>query len=174
MNLYLRMLLLWIRTRRARPLSLWDEGRVSFRVLPNDLDVLRHMNNGRYLTLLDLGRTDLMMRSGFWQKVQERGWYSVVAAQTITYKRSLTLWQKFDITTRVLGHDGRSVYMQQEFRRGATLIARATIQARFLRTEGGTVPLDDLFALAGGEPEHLELPGWVEEWASAVRITSQE
>ena len=30
------------------------------RVWPNDLDTNAHMNNGRYLTLMDLGRFDLM------------------------------------------------------------------------------------------------------------------
>ena len=32
------------------------------RVLPNDLDLLWHMNNGRYLSLMDQGRVDLMVR----------------------------------------------------------------------------------------------------------------
>ena len=34
------------------------------RVWPNDLDTNAHMNNGRYLTLMDLGRFDLMTQCG--------------------------------------------------------------------------------------------------------------
>ncbi|MEK8228770.1 hypothetical protein NKG05_26400 [Oerskovia sp. M15] len=36
------------------------------------------------------------------------------------YRRSLQLWDRFDITTRVLGWDERVVYMEQVFTRGAT------------------------------------------------------
>ncbi len=111
MNLYFRLLLLTLRTRlaRTRPsrlgrgTSLWDEARTPFRVAPTDLDPLRHVNNGKYLSLLDLGRYDLLTRSGFWQAASERGWYAVVAAQTITYKRSLTLGQRFVLRTGCSG-----------------------------------------------------------------------
>ena len=61
MNLYWRMLLLRLRWLRARRISIWDTARTPFRVVPTDLDLLRHMNNGKYLTLMDLGRMDLMV-----------------------------------------------------------------------------------------------------------------
>lgn len=173
MNLYVRLLLVYLRRFRAPRVGLWDEVRTPFRVLPTDLDVLRHMNNARYLALLDLGRMDLMLRSGFWKKIADRGWYPVVTAQTITYKRSLELWQRFELTTRVLGFDERHVYMHQEFHRGGKVIARAVVQARFLRRSGGTVAPTELIELAGGAPE-LELPHWVDGWAEATRISHSQ
>ncbi len=153
-------------------MSLWSEARTPFRVWPTDLDPLRHMNNARYLALLDLGRTDLMMRSGFWQEIDRRGWYPVVGAQTITYKRSLTLGQRFVVTTRVLGLDERAAYMHQEFRRGGQVIARAVVQARFLRKAGGQVDTSEILEAAEAAPESLELPQWVADWAASVRISS--
>jgi acyl-CoA thioesterase FadM len=173
-NLYFRLFLLWLRSRRAPRVSLWGEGRTTFRVLPTDLDPLLHMNNARYLALLDLGRTDLLFRSGFWAEVSRRGWYPVVTAQTISYKRSLTLWQRFELVTRVLGFDERHVYMEQEFHRGGKVIARAVVQARFLRKAGGTVEPPELLEAAGGDPGHLSLPDWVEPWAAAVRISHSQ
>lgn len=171
-NLYFRLLLLRLRTRRARPLSLRDEARTPFRVTLTDLDPLRHVNNGKYLSMLDLGRMDLMLRSGFWQSLTDRGWYPVVAAQTITYKRSLTLGQRFELVTRVLGVDERSAYMEQTFTRRGTVVARAVVQARFLRTSGGTVSTEELMEALGGAPEDRTLPAWVHDWAGAVRISS--
>jgi YbgC/YbaW family acyl-CoA thioester hydrolase len=175
-NLYFRLLLLTVRVRLARPLgrrtSLWDETRTPFRVTLTDLDPLRHVNNGKYLSLLDLGRFDLLQRSGFWQAASARGWYAVVAAQTITYKRSLTLGQRFDLLTRVLGMDERSVFMEQTFVRGDTVIARAVVQARFLHRDGGHVTPTELLELTGGTTRDLTVPTWVREWADAVRISS--
>ncbi len=42
---------------------------MTFRVLPTDLDVLGHMNNGVYLSIMDLGRMDLLQRSGIWSRL---------------------------------------------------------------------------------------------------------
>jgi acyl-CoA thioesterase FadM len=174
MNLYLRLmwLTLRLRLRPRRALTLWDEARTPFRVAPTDLDPLRHMNNGKYLSLLDLGRLDLMIRCGFWTELDRRGWYPVVAAQTISYKRSLVLWQRFDLLTRVLGFDERACYVEQTFVVRDRVVARAVVQARFLRRSGGTVPLDELEEAAGGFPADLVLPAWVHDWASSVRIPS--
>ena len=79
MNLVFRLWWLRLRARRRGPLSVWDVARTPFRVLPTDLDLLFHMNNGKYLSILDLGRLDLLLRSGLWQALTERGWYPVVA-----------------------------------------------------------------------------------------------
>ena len=176
-NLYFRLFLLQLRVRlrptvRGRRPSLWDEARTPFRVTPTDLDPLRHVNNGKYLSMLDLGRLDLMIRSGFWAAIAEQGWYPVVSAQTITYKRSLTLGQRFELVTRVLGVDDRAVYLEQTFVRRGTVIARAVVQGRFLRKSGGTVPPSELLEAAGSADHDLTLPGWVHEWAAATRISS--
>ena len=164
MNLYFRLLVFMIRVRLRSRLSLWDTSRVRFRVNPSDLDVMRHMNNGRYLTLMDLGRMDLMLRSRFWRRITEQGWYPVVAGQSITYRRSLQLWERFDLASRVLGHDDRWVYMEQVFRRDGEVVADAVVRARFLRTSGGSVPMEEVLDLAGPVPDHRQLPEWVAQW----------
>ena len=164
MNLYFRLLLLMVRVRFRSRLSIWDTSHVRFRVNPGDLDVQRHMNNGRYLTLMDLGRMDLMVRSRFWRRITEQGWYPVVAGQSITYRRSLQLWEKFDLASRVLGHDERWIYMEQVFRRDGTVVADAIVRARFLRKSGGSVSMDEVMELAGSTPVGHELPEWVSAW----------
>ncbi len=164
MNMYLRMMLFFLRVRGKSPLGIWDTSHASFRVNLADLDVQRHMNNGRYLSIMDLGRMDLMLRSGFWKRITDAGWYPVVAGQTITYRKSLTLGQKFDLATRVLGHDERWIYMEQVFRRGDAVIADAVIRARFLRRSGGSVDVSEVLELVGQPPADLVLPDWVADW----------
>lgn len=164
MNLYFRLLLLMLRVRLRSRLSIWDTSHVSFRVNPSDLDVQQHMNNGRYLTLMDLGRMDLMIRSRFWKRITAQGWYPVVAGQSITYRRSLQLWERFDLASRVIGYDDRWIYMEQVFRRDGTVVADAIVRARFLRKAGGSVPIEEVLSLVGPVPEHLEVPQWVVDW----------
>ncbi len=107
------MLLLSLRSRRGRRLGPWDVCRTRFRVKFSDLDVLRHMNNGRYLSIMDLGRLDLMYRSGMWNELGRLAWYPVVVAQNITYRKSLTFGQAFVVETRIVGHDAKSFFLEQ-------------------------------------------------------------
>lgn len=162
--MYLRLLWCLIRVRFARRLTIWDTSVARFRVNPLDLDVLGHMNNGRHLSLMDLGRMDLMLRSGFWKRITDAGWYPVVAGQSISYRRSLTLGQRFEIHTRVLGHDDRWIYMEQVFRSEDHVIADAVVRARFLRKAGGSVPVSEVMEIAGPLPEGRTVPDWVASW----------
>jgi acyl-CoA thioesterase FadM len=173
MNLYFRLLLLWVRARRRGAVDLWDTVATSFRVLPNDLDVFGHLTNSRYLTLMDIGRTDLMLRSGFWAKMKVQGWYPVVAGQTITYRKSLQPWQRFELRTRVVGFDDRWGYIEQSFCVGSTVYAQAFVRTRFLKKSGGSVEHDELEKLAGGFPESLRVPEWLQQWTTATRINDQ-
>jgi len=96
--------------RRRGPLPPDAVGRIRLRTLPTDIDLLGHMNNGRYASLFDLGRFDLLTRTGIWQTMGERGWYGVVASETVTFRKSLQLWQRFTVETRIIGHDDKSVF----------------------------------------------------------------
>ena len=170
MNLYLRLLLLSLFGRSRSRTDVWQGGRTPFRVLPNDLDVIRHLTNSRYLAFCDLARLDWLQRSGHWSQITARGWYPVVTAQTITYRRSLKLWEKFHVHSRMLGVDDRNTYVEQTFVRRGETVARAVVQARFLKRSGGSVSQSELEELVGGYPADLELPSWVKEWADSVRI----
>ena len=107
------------RPRRAVPgRGVLDPSVTRMRVRLGDLDFYRHVNNGVYLTMMDVGRANFMADLGAFGLLRERGWYPVVAASTMTYRRSLMLGQRFEISTRVLGWDARVVYLEQTFTRG--------------------------------------------------------
>jgi len=169
MNLYLRFLLLLLKSRKREQISMWATSRTPFRVLPNDLDLLGHMNNGRYLTLLDLGRMDLMLRSGAWKKITGQGWYPVVAGQTIAYRKSLNPFVKYDLHTRLLGLDDHGVYIEQSFCVGEVVYAQAVVRARFLKKSGGKVTNEELLSVVGSVPEGRDVPEWVSAWAAQNR-----
>lgn len=168
MNLYVRLVWLLLTTRSRSRTLLWGTTTSRFRVLPSDLDALGHVNNAKYFALMDLGRLDQMLRTGLWEHSQERGWYSVVAAQTIRYRRSLKPWERFDIETRVIGFDAKAMYVESRFVRRGELAAHAVAQVRFLHRAGGDVAPDELRELIPEAPE-LVLPEWVLSWAEALR-----
>lgn len=171
MNLFLRLLLLLL-TYRFRPrCEKLGPARKRFVVWPPDLDVLGHVNNGVYLSMLDVARVDWMLRSGMAGPIRERGYYPVVAAETIRFRKSLQLFQSFDVETRVLGWDERAFIVQHRFLRGDELVAEAIVRARFLKRKGGTVTSAALLEAIGVAESSPELPEWISAWnrENAVR-----
>ena len=123
MNLLLRLFLTFLLSPRRGHLHVLDTCVTPFRVWPNDLDVLRHMTNGRYFTILDLARVDLMIRSRVWPQIKRQGWYPVVTLETMRFHRSLELWDRYDVATRVIGWDERHVFLDQAFIRDGVQVA---------------------------------------------------
>lgn len=162
---------------RGRRLRFDQVSRSRFRVWPTDLDILNHMNNGKYLSVMDIARFDFMQRTGSWKRIQQLGWYPVVVGQTISYRKSLNPWQRFWIETRILGHDEQALYMEQRFvRPGAgrrpEIYARAYVRARFLKRSGGTVKVEELFEAVGADTSGFEVPPEVLAWGAGTRLPS--
>ncbi|KJL20335.1 hypothetical protein RN51_02551 [Microbacterium oxydans] len=158
------------RVRRGKTLDPTSVGSITVTTLPTDLDILRHMNNGRYLSLFDLGRWDQLIRSGLFDAMKERGWYAVVSSETITFRKSLQLWQRFEVQSRFIGHDDKALFMEHRAVVNGEVYARAIVRARMLRRTGGTVSNEELFA-AVGKPEGVpEIDAWVHDWAAASAL----
>ncbi len=173
MNLYFRLIKVVIAAIFGRPIDHLGESTVTLRVWPSDLDFNLHMNNGRYLTLMDLGRFDLMIRGGMLGTVFRRRWMPVLAAATIRFRRSLDPFQRFRLRTRVLGWDARNVIMEQTFETlDGQIAARALVRAVF-RCKGGTVPMKEIAQAAGWSAESPELPDRVTAWLAAEDSMSE-
>ena len=138
--------------------------RTSFRVLPTDLDVLMHVNNGVYLSMTDLASLNLLLRSGILRRILAKRWYPVVAAQTIQYRRSLKLGQRFDVVSRVLGWNDTSILMEHRFERNSEGVAYALGRVRLLSRDGGPVAMRDFLSLAGNPELPTDVPDYALRW----------
>jgi acyl-CoA thioesterase FadM len=164
MSLFLRLLLLFVSVPLRGRCPALGPARKSLRVWPPDLDVLLHVNNGVYLSMLDVARVDLILRSGMGSVLKRHGWYPVVAAETIRFRRSLQLFQAFDIETTIIGWDEKAFVLQHHFTRAGTLVAEAVVRWRFLKRKGGTVSSGELLAAIGVNAPSPALPTWIEDW----------
>ncbi|WP_296631125.1 thioesterase family protein [Rhodoluna sp.] len=166
MNMWLRLLYELLTWRLRTKLHWSDVGRRTFRVWPTDLDIFNHMNNGKFLTLFDLSRYDLALRSGAWQLWKKLGWYPVVVAATITYRKSLQPWQAFDMESKVIGWDAHAFYFDQRMVVAGEIYAQGIIRIRFLKRSRGIVTPDEVLAHSHEfVGEHPVLPEWVKVWA---------
>jgi acyl-CoA thioesterase FadM len=128
------------------------------------------MNNGVYLSIMDLGRMDLLVRCGAWAAFTRLGYYPVVSSETITFRKSLQPWQRFTVETRMAGYDQKAAYIVQRFVVNGEIYAQAFVRGRFLKKSGGTVSLPELADALGVDTSELTLPEWLERWADDVKL----
>ncbi len=165
MNLYLRLLWLLWRLRSVARRDLFEESRVPFRVLPTDCDLNLHMNNGRYLSFMDLGRLHLTVQAGLWPHVRRNRWMPVMAAAEITYIRSLKPFDRFELVTRIVTWDDKYAYMEQTFERDGECCAHAYVKGLFLGRDG-RVSSADVARAIGYDAAPPPLPDVLQHWAA--------
>jgi YbgC/YbaW family acyl-CoA thioester hydrolase len=151
-----------------------DPSTTTMRVHASDLDMYLHVNNGVYLQMMDIARTNLLADLGALPALKAEGWYPVVAASTMTYRRSLRLRDRFEIVSRVLGWDPRVVYLEQVFTRDGAHVARGLVAGRFLGRDGARVPPVEVVGLLEPGTRSPELPADVDGWARAVDVAHRE
>lgn len=175
MNLYFRLLWLvvsYLLFGRRETLDVTEPCRTSFRVLPTDLDLYGHVNNGRYFPLFDLGRIDHAMQSGQFAVYRRRGWYPIVTSETIQFYEALTFPQKFTVETSILGWDDRSWIAEQKVFRMSEdgdeqVIAEGIVRGLILKWSGGRVNPEEVAQLVGRSDPSPALPEWVADWIEA-------
>lgn len=165
MNLIFRLIIIFFESlfrKRLHPLA---ESVVNLRVLPNDLDLNMHMNNGRFLSIMDLGRMDLLIRTDLASALFKHRWQPLVGAANIRYKLSLLPFQKYQLRTKVIGWDEKWFYIEQKFTRRNRTIAVGLVKALF-RGDGRNIKPEECLKLIHVNIDPPNLPPQVEKWLS--------
>ncbi len=115
MNLYLRLLLTLLGAWRASALHHGETSERIFRVWPHDIDVFGHMNNGRYLQIMDVARADWMLRTGVIAAMRQNRWSAVLGGGVVRFRRSLKPLQRYRVRTRLICWDERWFYHEHTF-----------------------------------------------------------
>ncbi|MBD3669323.1 MAG: thioesterase family protein [Gammaproteobacteria bacterium] len=166
MNLLIRLFrVLFCSLCRSRMDPL-DVSVVNFRVWPNDLDINGHMNNGRYLTIMDLGRLDFVFRAGLGKYIMRRSWMPLVASAKIRFRRSLSPFQKYQLHTRLLCWDDKWFIIEQHFMVNDRAVAVAHVKGLF-RSRRGNVPPSDVLLKVGHTLESPPIPEFIRLWMDA-------
>jgi acyl-CoA thioesterase FadM len=169
MNLYFRLIGLFLsRLFWPRPLKFLDTSLVKGRVWPTDLDKNRHMNNGRYLTIMDLGRFDWLLSCGHLSYCLKTNTFPIVGALKILYVRPLKMFQSFELKTRILGWDEKWLYVEQIYEVKGVLHAKSVLQGLFHGPQG-KVPTRQLLKILGHKGSPPKLPKDVRVWMRSIK-----
>lgn len=125
---------------------------VASRVWPTDLNIGLHMDNVRYLHLMNRARIELFLRTGIARVAMRRRLGIPVANCAMDYRRSLQPWERFFLRTRIIGWSDRRFYVTQEFLRGETVVACGQLRCAFSGATGTVAPAAVFAEVAGAEP----------------------
>ncbi len=134
---------------------------------PWDLDLWKELNNGRTLTLLDLGRIPLARRVGLIDALRRNGWGMTVAGVTVRYRRRIRLFQRFEMQSRLLGWDRRFFYIDQTLWNRDGDCTTQAIYRMAITSAQGIVPPEDVVPEISDTPPDFTLPDWVQGWIDA-------
>ena len=70
--------------------------------LPWDIDLWRELNNGRTLTLYDLGRIPLAGRVGLIKVLRRERWGLTMAGASVRYRRRIRVFDRIEMRSRLV------------------------------------------------------------------------
>jgi acyl-CoA thioesterase FadM len=161
MNLWLRLLGVLIGSLFRPRLGLLDESVLPGRVWLTDLDLNIHMNNARYLAVMDLGRMDIFLRARLIGGLIQHRIQPVVGSTMVRYRRALRPFQQFVLRTRCIGWDERRVYLDFQMWAGDKLACHAVCWTAF-RKDGKRIEPVEVARLLGVAQASPPLPAWTQ------------
>ena len=163
---YIRMLKeLWI-NRNAPRLQILEPHVSTHRIWPWDLDPWRELNNGRTLTLYDLGRIPLGRRAGLDRVLRANGWGMAVAGASTRYRIRVRMFDRVEMRSRCIGWDARFIYMEQSMWKDGACTSHMLLRSA-VTSRAGIVPLDRVLAALGQPTQSPALPDWVQGWIAS-------
>ena len=168
MNLLFRLFWMVMGTFLKARIDMLAELVTQRRVLPTDLDINLHMNNGRYMTLTDIERMELLIRSGAWAELRKNKWLPVLGGNMITFRKSLNPFEKYTIHTKIICWDEKWLYIKHTFKRGDDdkVAAINVVRGAFVGKEG-RIPISKMISLLGITQKSPPCPEFIADWKEA-------
>ena len=138
----------------------------TFRVWPHDLDAFGHMNNGRYLQIMDVARAEWMVRTGVFGSMRLQGWSALLGSGVTRFRRSLKLWQRYEVRTRLLCWDDRWFYFEHNFVDTAGRSVAVGVSRAALRSTEGWVPAEVVAEQVAPGASSPPAPAYLKQWLS--------
>tara|TARA_B110000196_G_C21014841_1_gene599772 strand:- start:417 stop:935 length:519 start_codon:yes stop_codon:yes gene_type:complete len=145
-------------TKKGNPEQITSS--LKIRVWPHDLDPFLELNNGRYVTLLDLGRFDFVLKIKLHRLLKRKKWSLTVAGTYNEYRHRIKLFQQFTLKTSIIGYDNRWFYFLQKAERNGKIHFSSVVKTAFT-SKDGLVSAET--AIKEMKLEHLKfsLPDWI-------------
>ncbi|MFL4469510.1 acyl-CoA thioesterase [Tateyamaria armeniaca] len=139
-------------------------------VWPWDLDGFLELNNGRALTLYDLGRLGMGVRAGLMETLKAQKWGLTMAGSSVRYRRRLHAFERFEMRSRAVCWDDRFIYIEQSMWKSNGECASHVLYRAAVTDKNGIVTTDRLLDALGESVQSPETPEWIAAWINAEAL----
>jgi len=164
---FIRMTKELLKARSQPPLGLWDTHVSHHRCWPWDIDLWMELNNGRTLTLFDLGRIPLAHRVGLITALRANRWGLTMAGVSVRYRRRVRTFERVEMRSRAVGLDHRFIYLEQSMWKANGECANHALYRSAVTGRDGIVPPEQVLAAIGATETPPLLPAWAQAWIDA-------
>ncbi|MDN5788297.1 acyl-CoA thioesterase, partial [Pseudorhodobacter sp.] len=133
---YLRMFKELWKFRNSPALPILGAHISHHRCWPQDIDPWWELNNGRTLTLYDLGRLPLGQRTGLHGVLKRNRWGMTVAGNSTRYRRRVRMFDRVEMVSRCIGWDQRFIYMEQSMWKDGECTSHMLLRSAVTSKEG--------------------------------------
>lgn len=139
-------------------------------VWPWDLDMFVELNNGRALTLYDLGRLSMASRNGLFAALKREGWGMTMAGSSVRYRRRLRVFERFEMRSRAVCWDDRFTYIEQSMWKADGACASHVLYRAAITDENGIVASSRILEALGEDAISPTPPDYVAAWIAAEAL----
>lgn len=156
------------RARSAPEMGLLDTYISHHRCWPWDIDMWMELNNGRTLTLYDLGRIPLAQKNGLLDVIRRERWGLTMAGVVVRYRRRVRTFEKIEMRSRLICWDDRFFYIEQSMWKADGECANHAVYRSAVTDRNGIVAADRVAeALGMAGITSPDMPEWVAQWLKA-------
>jgi len=164
---FIRMIKELVINRNAPPLVLTGTHVSRHMCWPWDIDPWMELNNGRSLTLYDLGRIPLAGRVGLVKVLRRNRWGLTMAGASVRWRQRVWMFETIEMRSRCVGWDDRFIYLEQSMWKNDGTCASQALYRSAVTGKTGIVPTAEVMLALGQSGQSPRLPGWVQAWIVA-------
>jgi len=167
---FLRVVKELIKYRNATSLPI-DGVHVSHHICwPWDLDMWGELNNGRTLSIFDLGRFGWAQRTGLITLLRKHKWGLTIAGACVRYRRRIRVFDLIEMRSRLIYWDEKFVYIEQIMLLNDGRCANQILYRSGVVDRNGMVPTSQVAKALGHTAEPPDCPKWAADWIAAEDV----
>ncbi len=134
---------------------------------PHDLDIFLELNNGRALTLYDLGRSALAQRAGLIAMLRREKWGMTMAGSHVRFRHRIHGFERFELRSRAVCWDDKFTYIEQSMWKKNGQCASHALYRAAVTDKNGIVRSPRVQSSLGLDIASPPMPDWIKKWTLA-------
>lgn len=152
---------------RQPPLAQLTDAHISHHICwPHDLDFWLELNNGRALTLYDIGRFAMAQRAGLIAALRRENWGLTMAGSCTRFRRRIHGFERFEMRSRAVCWDDKFTYIEQSMWKTNGECASHVVYRAAVTDKNGIVGPERVLEAMGQRADSPPMPKWIAAWCA--------